>query len=457
MRAQKTLGRALLLLLAAATLSVEAHAQAPAPPYVPTPDPNPDNIPIIVADMPGNRLTRFTDMGGSNYETGPIAEGLAFSAPWHVSATCSGQFFVADRDNNRIVRMNNLAGDGWTTYSGPPSAPFSQLQQGSVGGVISATQDAQGRIYIMNSSSGIVRIDDMTGAGYTKFGPNASGQAGDFNGAKVLIFDPQGRMLISDTANNRIVRMDDFTGQNWTTYGSGGPGVGQFGAPEGLALDPQGRIYIADHSNHRIVRIDDMTGAGWVSFGSFGMVDNNTLTGAVGQLDEPHDLAVTDSGRIYIADTGNGRIVRIDDMNGNGWATFGNRGKQPGTPGTPQCPETREGHACAPPGKWEFIAPKGLRIDPAYLNRPAAPASVTASPGATTVTLAWTPSLSAGISSYLINVGSAPGVTDVRQAETVGTTVTMTDFAPGTYYVRVQAKRPCGISPASAEIAVRLP
>jgi hypothetical protein len=199
-----------------------------------------------------------------------------------------------------------------------------------------------------------------------------------------------------------------------------------------------------------------MTGAGWVSFGTFGEVDTNTLTGAVGQLSEPHDLAVTDSGRIYIADTGNGRIVRIDDMNGNGCATFGNRGKQPGRPGTPQCPDTREGHACAPPGKWEFIAPKGLRIDPAYVNRPAAPASINASPGATTMTIVWAPSLSADTSSYLINVGSAPGVTDVRQAETLGTTVTLTGFAPGTYYARVQAKRPCGISPPSPEIAVTL-
>lgn len=456
MTAQRTIGRTLLLLLAAATLSVKAHAQAPAPPYVPTPDPNPDNIPIIVADMPGNRLSRFTDMGGSNYETGPIAAGLTLSAPWHISATCGGQFLIADRDNNRIVRMNNLAGDGWAAYAGPSSAPFQQYQQGTVGGVISVNQDTQGRIYI-NAGSGIIRIDDMSGAGYTKFGPNASGQVGDLNGAKIMVFDQQGRMVISDTANNRLVRMDDLTGKNWTTYGTGGQGVGQFAGPEGVAVDPQGRIYVADHSNHRIVRIDDMTGAGWVTFGSFGEVDTNTLTGAVRQFSEPHDLAVTDSGRIYIADTGNGRVVRIDDMNGNGWTTFGNRGKQPGTPGTPQCPETREGHACAPPGKWEFIAPKGLRIDPAYLNRPAAPASITASPGATTVTLAWTPSLSAGITSYLINVGSAPGVTDVRQAETAGTSITMTNFPPGTYYFRVQAKRTCGISPPSQDATVRLP
>ncbi len=39
-------------------------------------------------------------------------------------------------------------------------------------------------------------------------------------------------------------------------------------------------------------------------------------------------MAVDDQGRIYVADLGNARIVRVDDIDGNGWTTYG-------TPGAP--------------------------------------------------------------------------------------------------------------------------
>jgi len=48
--------------------------------------------------------------------------------------------------------------------------------------------------------------------------------------------------------------------------------------PEGMALDSQGRIYIADSGNDRIVRIDDPTGAGWLEYQP-GRNPNNLLRG----------------------------------------------------------------------------------------------------------------------------------------------------------------------------------
>jgi DNA-binding beta-propeller fold protein YncE len=78
-----------------------------------------------------------------------------------------------------------------------------------------------------------------------------------------------------------------------------------------VAIDGQGRIYIADMMNDRIVRVDDMTGGGWVTFGTQG--------GAPGQIHWPWGVDLDASGRIYIADSANGRIVRVDDMSGTGW------------------------------------------------------------------------------------------------------------------------------------------
>src|SRR5262249_48067912 len=66
---------------------------------------------------------------------------------------------------------------------------------------------------------------------------------------------------------------------------------------------------------HRIVRIDDLNGSGWVSYGSYGS--------GVGQFNFPRGIFIDRRDRIYVADTYNPRIVRIDDMNGSGLAPYG--------------------------------------------------------------------------------------------------------------------------------------
>ncbi|MCL5055170.1 MAG: hypothetical protein M1169_04405, partial [Firmicutes bacterium] len=59
-------------------------------------------------------------------------------------------------------------------------------------------------------------------------------------------------------------------GDGWKAYGHPGGGIGEFNDPRGIALDAKGRIYIADFGNNRIVRIDNMNGRNWVSFGTHG-------------------------------------------------------------------------------------------------------------------------------------------------------------------------------------------
>lgn len=77
-------------------------------------------------------------------------------------------------------------------------------------------------------------------------------------------------------------------------------------------------IFITDSSNKRIVRIDDMSGTNWTTFGSSGSGTN--------QFDFTYGIAVDSAGKIYIVDSGNHRIVRIDDMTGTNWTTYGTNG-----------------------------------------------------------------------------------------------------------------------------------
>ena len=79
-----------------------------------------------------------------------------------------------------------------------------------------------------------------------------------------------GQIFVADQSNHRIVRINDMTGAGWTSFGSTGSGVNQFNVPTGIFVNAGGQIFVADQTNHRIVRINDMTGAGWTTFGSLG-------------------------------------------------------------------------------------------------------------------------------------------------------------------------------------------
>lgn len=125
--------------------------------------------------------------------------------------------------------------------------------------------------------------------------------------------DPMGRIYVAD--GNRIVRMNDITGNGWTSFGSHGSGRGQFNYIVGLAVDSKGRIYASDFFNNRIVKIDDITGAGWAEY----------RTG----IREPKGVATDMYDRLYVALPVGDRVLRMDDITGAGLKLF-DLGRVPG-------------------------------------------------------------------------------------------------------------------------------
>lgn len=86
----------------------------------------------------------------------------------------------------------------------------------------------------------------------------------------------------------------------------------------GIALDSTGHIYITDSGNGRIIRMDNIGGKNWTPY--------RTCGAGAGQFSNPEGLWV-DSGGIYVADTGNNRIVSMTDITGAGFTTLGTLGK----------------------------------------------------------------------------------------------------------------------------------
>ena len=137
-----------------------------------------------------------------------------------------------------------------------------------------------------------------------------------------IFVDPAGNIYLSDTENYRIRRVDAQTQKIETIAGTGNPGYSGDGGlaaqaaistPAGLAIDGAGNIYFADSGNQIVRRIDvdgTITTVAGVPQAQGYSGDGGPATTA--KLSLPEGVALDGAGDLYIADTGNSVIRRVD-------------------------------------------------------------------------------------------------------------------------------------------------
>lgn len=184
------------------------------------------------------------------------------------------------------------------------------------------------KIRVMDPDTGIVTVVAGDGYGYT--GDDGPAYEALFNQPKALAIDAQDRIYTNDQRNQRIRRIDDNDPPTITTIagtgvkgfsGDGGPALqAQFWWDQGVTPLPSGslvldgdQLYVADSLNHRIRRIDLDTG----------MIDTIAGNGVAGyggdggpaleaSFNQPLDIELGPDGRLYVADTFNNAIRAID-------------------------------------------------------------------------------------------------------------------------------------------------
>jgi sugar lactone lactonase YvrE len=211
-----------------------------------------------------------------------------------------------------------------------------------------AATDAAGNLYLADPGSNVVWMLNMvTGnptiiAGGGNLAPAQAdgGPAVDalLNAPTAVALDAAGNLYIAETNTSRIRKVNLATGVITTFAGTGNAGTSgdngaataaELSAPTGIASDATGDVFIADSGNNRIRRIDGTTGlitafAGTGTNGSSGNQGYATLA----ELADPQGIALDDAGRLYIADTGNNMVRMVDPITGVITSVAGN-----GTPG----------------------------------------------------------------------------------------------------------------------------
>jgi sugar lactone lactonase YvrE len=300
---------------------------------------------LYIADSGNNRIRRVdaatgtittvagTGVAGFSGDAGPASAARLWS-PRDVVIDGSGNLFIADSRNNRVRRIDaatgiisTVAGTGvFGAGADGILATASDLRE-----PVGLAVDAAGHLYLAERSGHRVRrVDAATGfittvAGTGVAGFNGNGilaTAAQLNAPAAIIADEGGHLFIADTGNNRVRRISAATGLISTVAGTGVPGfAGDDGAataarlstPTGIRLDESGHLFIADSGNDRVRRVDSETGlistiAGNGTAGGGG--DGGLATAA--QLNRPYSLRIDEGGNLYIVEEEGDRVRRVE-------------------------------------------------------------------------------------------------------------------------------------------------
>ena len=295
-----------------------------------------------VQAKPGN----YTGNGGP-------ATLAQLNAPLGVALDSRGNIYIADYSNN-VVRKVNITTGIITTVAGqgPKQA---QAGVNGIGGLATSAQlyqpiglyiDSSDNIYIADGGGEQVKkIDHATkilsliagspqgtlgnaGDGFLATGTNVQ-----FHFPAAVQFTPNGDLYILDIGASIVRKVDHLTGIISTVYGNnrtqGYSGDGfvvthttdfvstKFNVPRDMKFDASYNLYIADSSNNAIRRIDHATlivttVAGTGVAGSTG--DGGLATAA--KLNSPRGIAFDSSGNYYITEYSGHRVRKVDIVTG---------------------------------------------------------------------------------------------------------------------------------------------
>ncbi len=297
---------------------------------------------------PADLVIGQPDFSHSTCNTGGVS-AKTLCAPSGVAVDAKGALYVADSGNNRVLEYDAPFVKGTAAdrvfgqnggFTGHDCNKYG-LTAGTLCKPAAVALDADGRLYVADSTNNRVLEYDrpLTSDRASRvLGQRGSFLTNDCNSAggisaeglcdpTGLAIDGKGHLYVADRGNSRVLAYDSprrrdraaaVLGQEGDfTTGACDTG-GQVGAalcsPTGVAVDPAGHLYVADTLNNRVVEYDQPLQRGARPSGVLGQADFSGTTcnaGGTGarSLCEPGGVALDALGDVYVADSGNNRVL----------------------------------------------------------------------------------------------------------------------------------------------------
>nr|WP_255217184.1 hypothetical protein [Myxococcus sp. AM010] len=288
---------------------------------------------IRCVNLTTGRIQTFAGTGGAGHagDDGPPA-AATLNAPTAVALDMGGGLYIADTGNHCVRQVSEglitaFAGDGTQGFGGDGAAADAAQLNAPCGVAV----DSAGHVYIADRGNRRVRcVNAANGTIRTFAGTGANGNGGDgglatgatFNAVCAVAVDATDDVYIVDRAHHRVRKVIVADGSIDGFAGSGTPGfdgdnfdaiAAELDTPLAVACGRE-EVFIADSGNHRVRRVDSTIEIyPCAGNGHNGHAGDANHPAAAARLDTPAGLAYDrDHHALYVADSGNHRVRRVD-------------------------------------------------------------------------------------------------------------------------------------------------
>jgi sugar lactone lactonase YvrE len=262
---------------------------------------------VFAADDRNDRVYRLTaDLQFKSY----IGAGGPLESPYAVAMDFAGRLFVADNTHQRVARFDD---DEFTLGFGGAG-----VQPGQLNNVRSVTvapdADAAGGVYATNTSLNDISEFGVDGAFIRRWGEDGRGPRAFMQPRDVAV-EANGDIIVVDTRADRVqVLRADGSVETWARISvalgvpASGTGPREFLDPNDAAIDRRnGDVWVVEGGRHRVQRIPQDGDKAHVT-----IYGGNTAGSEPGRFTEPLGVAVAPDGTVWVADTRNDRLQRLD-------------------------------------------------------------------------------------------------------------------------------------------------
>ncbi|MBI3467384.1 MAG: hypothetical protein HY000_30615 [Planctomycetes bacterium] len=279
---------------------------------------------VLKVNLRGD-LSRISGTGKKgNSGDGKPALDAELNGPHSLAVAPNGDIYVADTWNNRVRKIDAqagtisaFAGTGEKGYSGDGGPAL----RAEFGGIYCVALDPKGeRLVLTDLDSRRIRVVELrTGTVATVAGNGEKGRPADGVDARVAplvdpraaVLDSQGNLYILERSGDAL-RVVDLAGKIRTLIGDG-KGEVTLKGPKHLCIDRDDSVVIADTENHRILKYlprEDKTvrvaGTGEKGTAGIGGPPDKI------QLNQPHGVTIGPAGELFISDSSNNRVLKIE-------------------------------------------------------------------------------------------------------------------------------------------------